>query len=273
MKTTILYQFACLLVSVVLLSACGDHKDVPATGPVLFIATLSGDQERPAPVNSPGSGLLLGSLDRTTRVLSYTVTYQGINPIAGHLHRVTPNSTVGNGPVEIGFGSLGSPIIGMATLTTQSRVDSLIGGAYYVNLHTTAFPGGEIRGNIRVRAAGPIALNATINGGQERPTPVSSAGTGLMQGLIDPATRVLSYTVAYTGINPVAGHLHRITPNSTVGNGPVEIGFGSLGSPIIGMATLTTQSRVDSLLSGLYYVNLHTTAFPAGEIRGNIKTN
>ena len=87
--------------------------------------------------------------------------------------------------------------------------------------------------------------------------------------MVDPATRVLSYTVTYAGLSPAMGHLHRI--NAVNGTGPVEVPFSSLTSPIIGTATLTTTSRVDSLLNGFYYANLHTPAFPAGEIRGDIK--
>ncbi len=66
------------------------------------------------------------------------------------------------------------------------------------------------------------------------------------------------------------GHLHRITPNTTDFTGPVEIPFSSLTSPITGVTTLARKSRVDSMLNGFYYANLHTAAFPAGEIRGDI---
>ena len=244
--------------------ACDDHRQFAPDAKIRLVATLSGAAERPTPITSAGTGSFVGMLDRATRVLSYTVTYSGLNPVAGHLHRI--NAANGNGPVEIPFASLGSPIIGTTTLTTTTRVDSLINGFYYANLHTTANPGGEIRGNIRVD--GPIRLDAILNGAQERP-PVSTSATGSFTGIIDPATRVLSYTVTYSGLNPVAGHLHRI--NAPTGNGPVEIPFASLGSPIIGTATLTTSGRVDSLLNGFYYANLHTAANPGGEIRGDIK--
>lgn len=245
--------------------ACDDHRQFAPDAKIRLVATLSGAAERPNPVASAATGQFVGNLDRATRVLSYTVTYSGLTPVAGHLHRI--NAANGNGPVEIPLAALSSPIIGTTTLTTSTRVDSLINGFYYANLHTTAFPGGEIRGNIRVD--GPIRLDATLSGAQERP-PVNSPGSGVFVGVIDPATRVLSYTVTYSGIAPVAGHLHRIN-NAATGNGPVEIPFASLVSPIIGTATLTTNGRVDSLFNGFYYVNLHTAANPGGEIRGDIK--
>lgn len=265
-KSTLL-SAAVLFVLGLSLTACNDHREFPGDAKIPLVATLSGAAEKPNPVASAATGSFVGVIDRATRVLSYTVTYSGLTPVAGHLHRTTlPNGT---GPVEIPFSSLGSPIIGTTTLTTNSRVDSLINGFYYANLHSMAFPGGEIRGNIRVN--GPIRLNAMLSGAAERPTPVPSSATGAFVGVVDPATRVLSYTVTYSGLSPVMGHLHRITPNSTVSNGPVEIPFSSLTSPIIGTTTLTTNGRVDSLLNGFYYANLHTTMFPAGEIRGDIK--
>lgn len=254
-----------------LFTAC-DHRDLSlglaSDEKVMLTSTLSGSAERPTPVASQGTGTFTGILDRATRVLSYTVTYSGITPVAGHLHRIAPNSPTGVGPVEVPFAALGSPIIGTTTLTSQGRADSLINGFYYANLHTVANPGGEIRGNIRM--AGPVRLRAAMNGAQERPTPTPSMATGSFVGVVDPATRVLSYTVTYSGLAPTAGHLHRIN-NTTTGNGSVEIPFAVLGSPIIGTATLTTATRVDSLLNGFYYSNLHTPAYPGGEIRGDIK--
>ncbi len=266
-RTTAFFSLAMLATMSSTLISCNDHATFPQNAQIPLTATLSGSAERPTPVVSPGTGTFTGVIDRATRVLSYTVTYSGLTPVAGHLHRITPNATNGNGPVEVPFASLGSPITGVVTLATMGRVDSLINGFYYANLHTTANPGGEIRGNIRVNA--PIRLKATLSGAAERP-PVTTSATGTFAGIIDPTTRVLSYTVTYSGLTPVAGHLHRIN-NSTTGNGPVEIGFPSLASPIIGTATLTTASRVDSLLNGFYYANLHTAAFPGGEIRGDIR--
>ena len=248
--------------------ACNDHLTAPADGKISFVSTLSGAGEKPTSVSTAASGTFVGELDRATRVLSYTVTYSGITPTAGHLHRI--NAANGTGPVEIPFPSVASsPIIGRATLTTTTRVDSLINGFYYVNLHTPAYPGGEIRGNVRVN--GPIKLKAILNGAGEKPAPTPSAATGTFAGIVDPSTRVLSYTVTYSGITPAMGHLHRVN-NTTTGTGPVEIPFASVASsPIIGTTTLTTNGRLDSLFNGYYYANLHTPAYPGGEIRGDIK--
>ncbi|GAB3988622.1 CHRD domain-containing protein [Spirosoma daeguense] len=116
-------------------------------------------------------------------------------------------------------------------------------------------------------------LTATINGASEKPTATTSTATGSFTGILDESTRTLSYTVAYTGpftSSLTAGHIHRVT-NATALTGGVEIPFSSLGSPIVGTFQLANQNRVDSLKNGFYYVNLHTTTYPNGEIRGDIK--
>ncbi|WP_245859338.1 CHRD domain-containing protein [Spirosoma aerolatum] len=78
-------------------------------------------------------------------------------------------------------------------------------------------------------------LTASLNGASEKPSSTSSAATGTFTGVVDESTRVLSYTVTYTGpftSSLTAGHLHRIT-NTTALTGGVEIPFTSLVSPII----------------------------------------
>lgn len=117
-------------------------------------------------------------------------------------------------------------------------------------------------------------LTATIDGQQERPTSTTSTATGTFAGVLNETTRVLSYTVTHTipaSASLVGGHLHRIVPNATNGLGPVEIPFSNLTSPITGQTTLASQARVDSMKNGFYYANLHTRAYPAGEIRGDIR--
>lgn len=118
---------------------------------------------------------------------------------------------------------------------------------------------------------GPDTYTATVNGASEKPTSNTSTAVGSFVGILDEATRTLSYTVTYSGLTPTMGHLHRITPNATDGVGGVEFPFPNLTSPIIGTATFANQARMDSLKNGFYYANLHTPAYPAGEIRGDIK--
>lgn len=126
------------------IGVCGTVLAAESTA---FAAKLSGANE--VPVNSsPGSGALEASLDKQTSVLSWTLTYSGLTgPVkAGHFHG--PAMAGANAGVALGFtGSVESPIKGSATLTA-AQVDALMAGNWYVNLHTAANPGGEVRGQL-----------------------------------------------------------------------------------------------------------------------------
>ncbi|GAB3504837.1 CHRD domain-containing protein [Spirosoma knui] len=112
-------------------------------------------------------------------------------------------------------------------------------------------------------------FTATLNGQQEKPTSTTSTATGTFAGNLNESTRVMSYTVTFTGLTPTMGHLHRITKSD--GTGGVDVPFtGTLTSPYSN-TVLLAQSKIDSMKNGFYYANLHTTAYPAGEIRGDIK--
>ncbi|WP_324674340.1 CHRD domain-containing protein [Hymenobacter sp. GOD-10R] len=115
----------------------------PASTKVNLTAVINSAQEVPANP-STATGTFTGVYDKATKVLTYTVTYQGLTPTAGHLHRGAPGT---NGPVIYPFSSLASPVTGTATFT-QADEDLLLNGGFYANFHTPAYPGGEIRGNI-----------------------------------------------------------------------------------------------------------------------------
>lgn len=111
----------------------------------LMMATLSGAAQVP-PNSSTGSGTAAIKLDGD--VLSWVITYSGLSgPVTGaHFHGPAPANA--NAGVIVPFaGSLGSPIQGSQKLTA-AQVAGLRGGLWYANLHTAAFPGGEIRGQV-----------------------------------------------------------------------------------------------------------------------------
>lgn len=124
------------------LTAC---SSAPMGNTTAISAKLSGANEVPA-VSTAGTGMLDASFNKTTNVLTYTVTYSGLTgPVAaGHFHG--PAMAGANAGVALGFsGSMESPIKGSATLTAAQAAD-LMAGKWYVNLHTAANKGGEIRG-------------------------------------------------------------------------------------------------------------------------------
>ncbi len=126
------------------LSACGSMM---ANNTTALRASLSSANEVPANA-STGTGALDASLDKQSNVLTWTVTYAGLTgPVkAGHFHG--PAAAGANAGVALGFtGSVESPIKGSATLTAAQAAD-VMAGKWYVNLHTGANPGGELRGQV-----------------------------------------------------------------------------------------------------------------------------
>ncbi len=112
-------------------------------------AQLSGASEVPAN-GSTAKGTLEGNFDPATRMLSWNVTYSGLtgNVTGAHFHG--PAMAGSNAGVVVPFkDSMASPIKGSATLSPEQAAD-LQGGKWYVNLHTAAHPGGEIRGQVMV---------------------------------------------------------------------------------------------------------------------------
>ena len=116
-------------------------------------------------------------------------------------------------------------------------------------------------------------LTATLNGANEKPASTTSPATGTFVGDLNTTTRVLSYTVNYSGFpatdQPIAGHLHRVALAD--GTGPVDIPFPSLANPIVATTSALRQTQVDSMLNGFYYANIHTPTFQKGAIWGNVK--
>jgi len=136
-----------LLAATLALGACSTTS--MASNTVSVTAKLSGASEVPANT-STGSGTLEATLDKQTNLLSWTVSYSGMSgPVkAGHFHG--PAMAGQNAGVALGFtGSMDSPIKGSATLSAAQLAD-LMAGKWYVNLHTAAHPGGEIRGQATV---------------------------------------------------------------------------------------------------------------------------
>jgi hypothetical protein len=111
---------------------------------------LSGAQEVPA-VASPGAGTVDATFDRDSRKLTYRVVYSGLTgpATAGHFHG--PAAPGQNAGVVVPFPNAASPIQGEATLTEAQAAD-LLAGRWYVNIHTRAHPGGEIRAQVATRS-------------------------------------------------------------------------------------------------------------------------
>jgi hypothetical protein len=127
---------------------------------VKYTASLSGKGEVPK-TDSKGKGKLDATFDTKTKVLTYTLTIDGLSGPATAAHIHGPATRTENAGVVAPFGekSPTSPVSGSVTLT-DDQVKMLESAKLYANVHSAANPGGEIRGQISSHHAKKKASSA-----------------------------------------------------------------------------------------------------------------
>jgi hypothetical protein len=108
-------------------------------------ATLNAGSEVP-PTSSKGTGTVTATYDTTSKKLAWKGSYADLSgaATAAHFHSAAAGQ---NGPVAVPITPNTSPFEGSATLTDAQAAD-LLAGKWYVNVHTAANKGGEIRGQV-----------------------------------------------------------------------------------------------------------------------------
>lgn len=141
---------ASLLASAIAFAGCSSmpmgKSDSMAMNGTSFRASLTGAAEVPAN-STPGTGTLMATLDKSTMMLKYKLTYSGLTGPATMAHFHGPAMPGTNAGVVVPLPAPASPIEGSATLTA-AQVADLMAGKWYVNVHTAQNPGGEIRGQV-----------------------------------------------------------------------------------------------------------------------------
>lgn len=130
------------------LSACASVQSVmpdwmPGSGAIKV--TLSGTEEVP-PINVPGSGS--GSFRvAEDGTLTGAVTTKDVQGTMAHIHRAAKGA---NGPVIVPLTKTGDTYSAPAgRKLTAAQIEDLKAGRLYVNVHTTRYKGGEVRGQLQ----------------------------------------------------------------------------------------------------------------------------
>jgi hypothetical protein len=112
------------------------------------VVALTGANVVP-PNTSPGKGEANVSYDKASKKLTYKLTYSGLtgDPTGAHFHGPAAPGANAGVIIPLGSGAPANPTEGTATLTDAQAAD-LLAGKWYVNVHTKANPGGEIRGQV-----------------------------------------------------------------------------------------------------------------------------
>ncbi|HRJ15040.1 MAG TPA: CHRD domain-containing protein [Saprospiraceae bacterium] len=233
----------------------------------MYSVILNGASEV-SPVSTSASGLGLLAYSPGNFTIRYYIVVNGLSgPItAAHIH----SGAIGvNGPVVTPL-SQGLPNVLSGTLSTSSLpVDffqKLIAGTLYVNVHTNAHPGGEIRGQLSLTKG--LTFESLLNGDQEVP-PVNSAASGAALAFLSPGLDSITYHVIASGLTPTTAHLHQ---GAAGVSGPVTVALQTTSLPNYYTAKVpATGNFVTQLLNSGIYVNVHTAAHPGGEIRGQLE--
>ena len=244
---------------------------------VEFRATINAAQE-PTGSTSTGTGWAVLLYDVGTNTFDLTVTINSFsNTItASHIHE----GAIGvAGPVVT---NLGSEVVyrrdgAYVTATFTNIVHSgtaltLLRNGAYVNFHTSAYPGGEVRGQL---IAQPKRLVAILDAAHEAPATTSKA-YGAAYISYDSGTNKISTRLnIYNFTNTLnASHYHE----GAVGvSGPVVHGLGgasvytktgtAYGASFVSQTYLGDAIK---LLTGRAYLNVHSNISPGGEIRGQV---
>jgi uncharacterized protein (TIGR03437 family) len=285
---------------VVLMGQMSSANEVPAiaTSASLGTATIIGLRTRDASGNLT-SGLVI-----------FDINYSGFptdtNFTAMHLHFGT---SVVAGPVTIDSGLRGPLAVGtggagnlhfeaevdltrnLAPETLNALFTSSPGSNVYVNAHTTVFPGGAVRAQLR--RMDHMVFQVTMTTDQEVPTVsglTASAPAAVnvytirnSDGSIPAGTVIFDVSPQFpSGTTFAAMHIHdqvagvagNVTIDSKLTGTPILVpdGIGNIWravtvSSAAGIATLNSLTQNPEK----HYVNLHTTQFPAGAVRSQLK--
>ena len=97
-----------------------------------------------------GSGNISGMYDDATKLLNYSIDWVDLTSLVTNMHFHAGAPGVPGG-VDLGIpGPWSSPEIGSNITLNPSQEANLLGGNWYVNIHTQNFGGGEIRGQVNV---------------------------------------------------------------------------------------------------------------------------
>lgn len=118
--------------------------------------------------------------------------------------------------------------------------------------------------------AAMVNMKADLKASNEVP-PGSGAGTGSVAVTYDTATKKITWKGSYAGLSgpATAAHFHTGEAGKNGGIAVPIFAGAAAKTPFEGSATLTDAQAAD-LMAGKLYVNIHTTANKAGEIRGQV---
>lgn len=255
------------------LAACGSDDPDPIAPPAMFTpsgsfnTTLTSGQQVPQTVSADSASATV-EYDSDASMIRVTLDISGVSMLNDATLNIGALGT--SGTALFTFEDNGTDTLELTNVVSADELNALLDGSMYIDISTTDFPDGAIRGQILPEEVAVVSFS--LSGAQEVPA-VASAATGEGYASYNTSTEALTLRVNTTGADDATmAHIH----TGRVGNnGPVLVGLASGGTGIWEApegATLDADTFA-VLASGGHYVNVHTPANPSGEIRGQILTS
>jgi CHRD domain/PEP-CTERM motif len=120
-------------------------------------------------------------------------------------------------------------------------------------------------------------FTAFLNGAQEAPVPRATPATGNGTVILNAARTQITVSLSFSGLTApfTVAHFHEGAFGTS---GPVRLDIasfivpqnGGTGGTMTNVLFNVTTAQADAMLAGNFYFNIHTSTFPAGEIRGQL---
>jgi mono/diheme cytochrome c family protein len=233
--------------------------------------TLSPQETYPLP-NSTASGTGQLTFNLITGAVSGGVTVSGITATVAHIHRQYAGA---NGPVIVDFQRSAAdpnrwePVAN--DVLTADEINHLLAGRLYVNVHSSAYPGGEIRGQVRPEN---IRVVITPLAGTQVVPPVTSTASGVAATTIDTAASTATVHLNTTATDATAAHVHAAASGASNTNALLTLQRDPANTAhwLIELQPITTANITEFDANG-WYADVHTPANSGGELRGQITPN
>jgi mono/diheme cytochrome c family protein len=236
--------------------------------PVIDVTTTAAEVFPSTNSAATGTGQITFNL--VTGAVTGGITLSGITATMAHIHDGIAGT---NGPVIVNFVQSGTDPnrwdAQTGAVLTADQVTALLAGQLYVNVHTAAFPNGEIRGQLRPQGI-KVAV-ATLDDSQVVP-PVTNSATGFAAMTVDETASTATVHVQTTGVDDATeAHVH----NAPAGQNASAPLFSLMKDPTAPTHWLLegqaiTQADRDALAADNLYVDVHTPGAPAGALRGQL---
>ena len=242
-----------------------------------FRANLSGTNQVP-PVLTRANGAIIAELDGDRLTLSGAFQDLSDDYSGAHIHLALAGR---NGGVEIPLDVDEGDDQRSGVFSAQEnsfeldaeQIDALMERRFYVNVHSDAHPGGEIRGQIVPQVTSTMVANLS---GSAVTAGIMSEGSGAIVAELDGDHLVVTGSFQDLGSNFANSHIHVGLPGR---NGGVSVALEAAVDPDdetrgvyeAGDNTFELdEEQIAQMLTRNWYVNIHSGDYPGGEIRGQL---